>query len=116
MNILTILLFVMCFLFAMIAFALCRKLTPVVNDKRGVHYVEIDENLADDLYNCYRRFEIQKKSENIEQGDIIKYRVSAKHAIEKRQFQVVDVYDGTKIGCPEYDILSIAPCYYPYKD
>ena len=122
MNIILIMLIVLCFLFALTSFAVCRKLTPVVNDKRNVFYIDVDENLADDLYNCYRRFEIQKKSKHIEQGDIIKYiplneeMVMVKHAIEKRQFQVVDVYDGTKIGCPEYDILSIAPCYYPYKD
>lgn len=122
MTILFIALLIICTMFALVAIAVTRKLTPVVNDKRIVHYIEINADECDDVYNCYKRFEIQKKSKKIEQGDIIKYfpldknRVMVSHEIEKRQFQVTDIYDGAKIGCPEYVILSIAPCYYSFKD
>lgn len=122
MTIITIALIIICFLFAITSFAVCRKLTPVVNDKRTVHYIDCDETTADDLYNCYRRFQTFKKSTNVEQGDIIRYvpldsdRVMITHSIEKRHFQVVDVFDGEKIGAIGYVICSIMPCYYSCKD
>lgn len=122
MTILFIALLIICTMFALVAIAVTRKLTPVVNDKRTVHYIDCDETTADDLYNCYRRFEVQKKSKHIEQGDIIRYvpldsdRVMITHPIEKRHFQVVDVFDGEKIGASGYVICSIAPCYYSIKD
>lgn len=122
MTIIIIALIVICFLFALTAIAVCRKLTPVVKDKRNVHHVFISASDADDYYNTYKRFIVMDKSIDVEQGDIIKFvpvddnRYMSKHVIVKRHFQVVDIVDGSEYNRDDLVFLSIAPCYYSFKD
>lgn len=122
MTIITIALIIICFLFAITSFAVCRKLTPVVKDKRNVHTCFISYSDADDYYNTYKRFIAMNKIDEVEQGDIIKFipvnddNAFVKHDIAKRQFQVVDVCDGSEFNCDDLVFVSIAPCYYSFKD
>lgn len=128
MTIIIIALIIICFLFAITSFAVCRKLTPVVKDKRTLHKLKLDYKYCDDVYNCYKRFELRKNDCNYEQGDIIRFipvdkNMIVEHKIEKCSFQIVDIFRpedyqdefGTVIR-DGYVILSIAPCYYSFKD
>ena len=128
MIILIIALFILCAMFLFLAVAVTRKLTPVIKDKRTVHYLKLDYKYCDDVYNCYKRFELRKNDRNYEQGDIIKFipvdkNVMIEHKIEKCAYQIVDIFRpedyedelGTVIR-DGYVILSIAPCYYSFKD
>lgn len=128
MTVLVIALFVLCFMFLFLALAVTRKLTPVVKDKRTLHKLKLDYKYCDDVYNCYKRFELRKNDCNYEQGDIIRFipvdkNMIVQHKIEKCSYQIVDIFYpedfedelGTVIR-DDYVILSIAPCYYSFKD
>lgn len=128
MTILFIALLIICTMFALVAIAVTRKLTPAVNDKRTVHYLKLDYKYCDDVYNCYKRFELRKNDRNYEQGDIIRFipvdkNMMVEHKIQKCFYQIVDIFRpedyqdefGTVIR-DGYVILSIAPCYYSFKD